>query len=784
MRLLAASIPAESFPSLKGLSPRTAAANILNLEKSQSFGISQTDGWQKPGSFYTLNSDHTSALTFDSSNNQLAVSITKDGDIREACIASGLQLLPKERMKGGVYSTKTLRYSGSWALNISTRDFLHTGTSSASLIENMLPLFTSTHRGLDIHRIIFAPTAKSTLVQAPRALLYCVVLNNTSHSTKVVRLQFDPMATPDNQPQNATQGQTSDIPNSSTSAHVKFFQIDHRGLTSAIAPSSSFELNVPPKTIASVYYTVILGESEEECESTRAMISSWHPDDWLDATLAKGKSSYGTFTIEDAPILADTVSRFGELARQSALRLSDGTVCGGFLGSDVDVNQVNWVRDFYYSMLAMSIVDPTLCRDSIPYLLQWGVAPVLTGDGKKRFPNAAPISQSLSNSVSGLCLAGAYYKATGDRDFFRQKPEIKERAVEILSQVLMSKQGVEMLFPSLYYSDGEARGDFHTGSNIAAWYAFKSIARIVRDAYGDTKLSEHWHDISEQIYKAIETRCVGESDFGKRFFEGSNHDGSFVPGHDGEESETTLLPFYEFCSSDDDRIRNHAKAAMSDDNPLYARDLDAIWWYNTSWNSATFPSWITALASAGNETELNHRLGRVVQLLDFDGSVWWWPYRYGSKDSRHPLRGDVAKKCGWGAGVFFCKFVNDVLGISFDAPTGKISLAPFSPWNHFRWKGLRIGTHRFDIEYISRKDQTSISFRNRNATSVSANFTFVPRHSETFTNVRSENGRILSCMHLPYWSRSSLRVGVEMKPQEAITLTAEKRNPFKSFPNI
>ncbi len=57
----------------------------------------------------------------------------------------------------------------------------------------------------------------------------------------------------------------------------------------------------------------------------------------------------------------------------------------------------------------------------------------------------------------------------------------------------------------------------------------------------------------------------------------NNKDGSFVQGHDGEESETTLVPFYGFCKADDPMLLHHASLAMTKENPLYSPDLDAIW---------------------------------------------------------------------------------------------------------------------------------------------------------------------------------------------------------------
>ncbi|WP_162537954.1 hypothetical protein [Granulicella sp. WH15] len=111
--------------------------------------------------------------------------------------------------------------------------------------------------------------------------------------------------------------------------------------------------------------------------------------------------------------------------------------------------------------------------------------------------------------------------------------------------------------------------------------------------------------IAESIRGAIETRCVGEGPTGRRFFEGASADSSLIPGHDGEESETTLMPFYGFCGPDDRRLLNHAALAMTTENPFYSSpDLDAIWRYNPDLRFATFPVWTTAIAGAVDELQL------------------------------------------------------------------------------------------------------------------------------------------------------------------------------------
>jgi hypothetical protein len=464
------------------------------------------------------------------------------------------------------------------------------------------------------------------------------------------------------------------------------------------------------------------------------------------------------------------------------LRSKDGRFSGGFLGSDVDTNQVNWARDSYYSMLAMSIFEPRLCADSIPYFLRWARPAETTGRGRLRFENAGTVTQSLSNSVSGLSLAGAYYRSTGDRDFFTSKPEILENARRILDDVLASRRGEPMLFPSMYFSDGDARGDYHTGSNVAAWFAFSNMARLASEVYRNDSLAHDWSSIAERIHVEIDSRCAGDSPAGRRFFEGANADRTLIAGHDGEESETTLMPFYEFCKADDPRLLRHAELAMTTENPLYSAEIDGIWWYNSDWSSATFPGWTTALAGVRDEEHLRTRLNRIRTLTDLDGSIWWWPYRYGTKDPSRPLRADKARKCGWAAAVYLCRFVHDMLGIAVDVPSSSIHFAPFTSWNRFTWNNAQIGSSRFDLSFERKPEMISTTLVNRNATAYAATVLLTGNKGTIFKDTRVSGAVVQNLADTTVWARPAIQLEFTLAPGQPVHITANVSTSHDEMP--
>ncbi len=778
VKMLAATLPAVELSTNAQKPIMDSSEAILRLKRSRSFGITEAGGWLgRNHSLYSLATEHRSALTFDVSNNQIAASFSPSGTLRQACVASGLQQLPETKLKGGVYSTKRLLYGGPWELQpVVDGSAVLDGDKSVSLIENLLPMFVTSRNELTIHHLPFAPITRRNPKISPRTLLNFYIFKNESAQPQRVQLVASRSAgvsLETDSSSNLDSGQAQDLSHvESTHGRVQVARLSSRGR--AIPTSDDGAIDVPAHSSRSVVYLWSLTENELEFRAVLEQLSTKSPYEWLEDTLLSRTQAYGRLEIPEDPFFAESLIRSAELARQTALRLSSGDVCGGFLGSDVDENQVNWVRDSYYAMLAMSLFDPKLCRDSIAYLMKWGPSPAVTGPSLARFPGAEPISQSLSNSVSGLCLAGAYYRSTGDHAFFRNHPEFLIRAGDILGRVLKSRRHSPMLFPSLYFSDGEARGDFHTGSNISAWYAFSSMARIAREVYKTASRAEDWQGTADEIQKSIEKDCVGQSEHGARFFEGSNADGTFVMGHDGEESETTLLPFYDYCAADDTRLRTHAALALTKDNPLYSKELDAIWWYNRDWSSATFPSWITGLASAGTQQDIRYRLERIRSLTDLDGSFWLWPYRYGSEDLARPLRGDVAKKCGWGGGIYACRFVHDVLGISADAPSASFEFAPFLPWKQFTWHGLRLGNSHFDVHYRNDERETYISIRSWNSRPFSVCTIIVAEQGQTLDDLQVVGGGALHTSRSSRWSRPALRAQVRLGHGETVTLLAPK----------
>jgi hypothetical protein len=315
------------------------------------------------------------------------------------------------------------------------------------------------------------------------------------------------------------------------------------------------------------------------------------------------------------------------------------------------------------------------------------------------------ITTSVSNALDGIVLATAYYQYNGASDFFRQHPQFLNEAKALLERLLATRRYPDIyLFPSMYVSDGDARGDFHTGSNIVAWYAFNGLARLAGEVYQQPELAAHFQEIAAKIRRDIQRYCKGPGLLGEQYFEGAYRDreddnsGNFVLGHDGEESDVNLAPFYRFCAGDDPALQHFSQLAYTPHNPLYSPAADGIAWFDEGWACAsTFPGFITPLAGADSEDEILNALERIRRLTDLDGSIWWWPHKLDCQNATQVARFPV--KCCWAAGVYVLRFLNNILGIQMDRPACQVSLSPFAPWSSFQWEGCRLGDSLFDFSY-------------------------------------------------------------------------------------
>jgi hypothetical protein len=658
------------------------------------FGVDSSGRLMDRGSLYRVPKVITQQdrLCFDVSNNRLAASVNAHGLLERCAVQLGVAPVESKATPVGAYVEKIVLRGGPWPWLVSFdgEDFVRLDELPQPVIrleDNLIPRYEWRHAAITLVMRVFVAQSAA---ERPAAL--CVAF--TVEGSKAVRVK--PQAC-----QTAADG--SDL-RMLCDRGAGWGEL-HEGQVISLDTGAG----------ASVTAALVLGGDAMAMERQTAGLKRRSAVAWADATRSWHRGRYGRLEIPAAPFYAALYERAGELTRQSLMLDLQGGFGGSFNGSDLPPANNVWMRDCFYSTLPQSWLAPELCEAAIPFFLKWGIPLRPLGEHADKFPAASGVTNSLGNSVAGIVLAGEYWRHQANAEFFKSHPEILSLSVAILEQVLASRREDVFLFPSIYVSDGESRGDFHTGSNIFLWRAFVAVARLAAEVFVREDLADQWSAHALRLRSAILANCIGKEGGNERFVEGSMQDHTTISGHDGEESDVTLAAFYDFCAADDPHYLNAAKYAISSANPYAIAAVQGIWWYaHGRWSSATFPGWMTALASASSEAEMLERLERIRTLTDGDGSFWWWPFPHDAPlGFDRPLR--TNSKCGWAAGVYLALFTSRVLGLRPDGPRREITFSPFVPWDEFSWTGCRLGAIVCDVRYQRRDGLLLLTLRNRSS---------------------------------------------------------------------
>jgi hypothetical protein len=275
------------------------------------------------------------------------------------------------------------------------------------------------------------------------------------------------------------------------------------------------------------------------------------------------------------------------------------------------------------------------------------------------------------------------------------------------------------LFPTLHISDGNVKCDYHTGSNVMAWRALKDYGRIMEEVYGQPQRGREYAQMAGKVRAAIMEKTVIDGPFGKQFIEGVNRDGT-VPKmmSDGEESDTTLMPFYGFLPYDNEIYLNYMRFSMSKYNTSYNEKAWSIMWGGAP---ATVAGYMKGIACGLDRPALWDEHGyysEVRKVTDADGSLWWWPYTGMGLQSPWSYEKPVRYSCGksgWFSGVHSAVFMSRFLGVSYDAPTRVFRFAPFMPSSdQFSWKDFPMGNDRFSLNYEKTAGAVRATLKNLN----------------------------------------------------------------------
>lgn len=531
------------------------------------------------------------------------------------------------------------------------------------------------------------------------------------------------------------------------------------GLADTPASQESVEFKLAPGEslwVPSIIYAP--GQAVLETINARGA-TAWLLDSW-----SYYRRLLGRLDISDDGYLADFYERQVMQALQSLAMSDSETVCGANWGSFPATQEI-WIKDMYYAALPLMGLDPLLAQKLILWFTEYEIHHAGTRV-------AGGFSHAISLTVASLLLAAHYYDQTGDDTFFHAHPELLPIWAERLSEVLATREEDHVwLFPTRYISDGALGCDYHTGSNVCIWRALTGFARLLAEVYGDEESAPEFAKTAHDVRAALLKKTIINGPFGQQFIEGTFRDGR--PPQmisDGEESDTTLMPFYGFLPYDDVTYRNYMHYAMTPENLLYQPKMHAITWFEDITTPlekripSTAPGYMKGLCYGTDHESLFGKHGyytEVRRVTDADGSLWWWVY---GLDSARAY-GEVGRflggpgKSAWFSGVYVVVFLSRYLGLSYDAPSSTLRFAPLTITGDFVWKDFPLGNARFSIR-ISRCEATVIV--------QCANLNEHPLHLQAILPVADEtctvsvNGQVVEASPVQYLDQHCLQVDIDI----------------------
>lgn len=724
-------------------------SEALAQRKSRYFGVVYKNGQ------YTANDGLSffgrklpdSELTFDIANNKTLVNVNMNGSIKFLTVYNGQYASDNIP---GVWMCKEFRKTGPYAFALRLGDKQYDlGRDNlpytTSLLDNLFPVTEYRLGGVLAMLLTYTPMSADGSTRI-RGAVYGLYVEN--RSCKDIDGEVI-LPKPDTE---------VDLLFSGTDIYI--YPVDGED-QNASKGSVSFQL-APGQ---SVWVPVVMGPPGE---ATLQLINEKGTLYWLNETWAYYRGMLGRLEMKYDSFAAEFHERALLQCLGSIAMNHNDSVIGSNWGT-YPVTEFTWTKDMYYSLLPFHVFEPKLFKQGMLWFLEHGVRP----QGNRY---TGGISHSLSNSLSSVVMAGLYYQSTGDKQFFLDNPDIDMRLRQLLEETTGTcKQDGPWLFPSVWLSDAYSLGDYHTGSNVVTWAAFHHYARIVREVFGDTQTAERYQTLASKIKLDLRRFNTLEGPFGLQYVEGTSAKGDFLRSdtgkykgkyadfgmqfigfltkdgfidlfhHDGEESDTILMPVYGYASYDDPVYRHYMQFSLSPHNPTYNPESKGIQWGDHA--ACTFPGYMSGLGMIKDFDSLSGPEGyftEVRKLTDVDGSLWWWPYLNGAR------YGDVVRhhncgKCGWASGVYSALFVSQILGVVYDAPAKLLSFRPLQAAGSFTWEGLRLGSGLFDLTLHQKENVLEAIVTNYSNQTVSILVELPVGHSakiRTYVNGKSTSSRV------------------------------------------
>jgi hypothetical protein len=648
--------------------------DVIALPQSHEFWLERRGGVYRQGdpqSHFTADHDYTH-LTYDIGNNKVLANLDHHGTLKALTIyRDSYRAACKPDGWSGVWTAKDSSsfgpYSFALTLDGQRQDLdkvdwdLRTG-----LLDNIFPFaeLRAPDGRLTARLLVFAPLSADGRERL-RGVVYGLHLTNTSGHELSGTVHLPKLFTGDR-------------------PHLSWAQFDpyefELGLGDAPAVARDVPFRLAPG--ATVWVPAILyqpGEPTISEVNARGTLA-WFNDAWR-----YYRGLLGRVETPGEPWLGEHYERELMQCLGSLAMSGSGKLAGSNWGSYPATRQI-WAKDCYYSCLPLVALDPALAEPIVLWFHEFGV----------RHPGTiveGGLSHSISLSVADILLASLHWRQTGERGLFERHPELREDWGRKLDALVATRRDSDVwLLPTHFISDGALDCDYHTGSNVCIQAALAGYARLLTEVWHEPAAARRYADMADKVGAALAAKTVIDGPFGRQYIEGTYADGRPpLMISDGEESDTTLMPYYGLTTYDDPTYVHTMTFAVSPHNRIYDPAVHAITWAGEPIGPlekrvpSTAPGYNKGLCGPDDLAWMTE----VRRVTDADGSVWWWSYG-GSRGKNfgygRVVRG-VPGKAGWFAGVYAAVFASRWLGVSWDAPRREFGFAP--RLDDLRWQGGR-----------------------------------------------------------------------------------------------
>ena len=469
----------------------------------------------------------------------------------------------------------------------------------------------------------------------------------------------------------------------------------------------AFELGPGEEAVFETH--VVLGQSHSQIMEALYALHLHSALDWVNFTAAFWRSRLGNLKVD-----ASGASEHARLVHELHIRNvldnfnclqtdSHGNLIAHWQGAPSHGYGTVWGIDVEPTAVSIVHVCPELSRQVLLFFID-----------RSHAPKGSP-DHSLPILVAPLVIARQWFQVTGDTAFLKANPEVLQSLENIMQHVLALESKSAALFPSRYSSDGVVGRRFDYGTNVKIWYAFESLAYLLR-VVGREEDALQYAEKSRQIQADIRRTMIVDGPFGLQISGGTNLDEDPMTFYlsedalyyDGEDTSSMLAPIYGICDFSDPAWINYHRFARSLWHAGYDPEFDTLYWHPAEPAVFDGTAYFSRLAGGVTPSEMREGLDTLRQIAidDVTGSVFWWPHGLEYKRS--------LTRCSQGQGAWAWQFFQQWLGIKIDAPSRTITFAPLGLLTQIDWPDFRSGSNQFGIVWEETKSSSQVALLNAN----------------------------------------------------------------------